>query len=459
MTQATGHFKDEILDRLAPWSNIAQFVSFGPDATQRYAWIRGHGSNTRFPSVEAAVTALQAVSAGGSVNIRSFDPQQPKSREFIYGRTRLDEVVAAIRRLAGQGLYTIVNETIDVKDGGVSGVVYGDLVEFAPEDTPRAVEKPGTASLPRALTVSLIETVYGFRPEWPSNNSLRVEFSIHPLRRGYRNGHTIIWEIEDAGVAPGAPTINWPNRFSRFIGDKAFGLLMADLVGLPVPRTVVIPRRVAPFSFGRDTGLAEPWIRTAPTEQVPGRFTTRHGWLDPFELLSREDPDGTAIAAILSQRGVDAKASGAVIAQVDGQPLLEGVTGEGDRFMVGERAPEPLPPPIAAEVLATYADATARLGPVRFEWVHDGTAVWIVQLHCGASPTSGRVIYPGDARRFHRFEVEQGIEALRQLVGQLHGSGDGIVLVGRVGVTSHLGDILRRARIPSRIEDPLIVEA
>jgi hypothetical protein len=455
VTQGPGHFKDQILDRLATASNVAQFVSFGPDGVQRYAWIRGCAPNARFPSAETAVAALQAVSPGGSVNIRSFDPQQPKSREFIYGLTRLDDVTAAVRRLAGQGLHTIVNETIDVADGGISGVAYGDLVEFAPEDTPRAVEKPGTASLPRALTVALIETVYGFRPEWPPDVDLRVEFSVHPLRRGFHLRHTVIWETEAAGAPPGSPAITWPNRFSRFIGDKVFGLLIGHLVGLRVPSTIVIPRRLAPFAFGMDTGLAEPWIRTAPTEQMPGRFTTRHGWLDPFELLKREDPEGTMIASVLSQRGVDAQASGAIIAQADGQPLLEGVTGEGDQFMVGERAPEPLPARIVADVLATYADASARLGPVRFEWVHDGRDVWIVQLHRGASHSTGRVIYPGEARQFHPFEVDGGIEALRRLVGDLRDTGDGIVLLGRVGVTSHLGDILRRARIPSRIEDPL----
>jgi hypothetical protein len=47
---------------------------------------------------------------------------------------------------------------------------------------------------------------------------------------------------------------------------------------------------------------------------------------------------------------------------------------------------------------------------------------------------------------------ERGIEELRELVDQLSGTDEGIVLVGSAGITSHLGDILRRARIPSRIE-------
>jgi hypothetical protein len=60
---------------------------------------------------------------------------------------------------------------------------------------------------------------------------------------------------------------------------------------------------------------------------------------------------------------------------------------------------------------------------------------------------------PGDAERWHRFEVGGGISALRGLIATL-GSGDGVVLVGRVGITSHFGDLLRRGRIPSRLEDP-----
>jgi hypothetical protein len=90
---------------------------------------------------------------------------------------------------------------------------------------------------------------------------------------------------------------------------------------------------------------------------------------------------------------------------------------------------------------------------VRFEWAWDGRTVWILQLHRGASAAAGRVIVPGDAARYHRFEVSRGIESLRELITHIQGTGDGIALVGRVGVTSHLGDLLRRARIPSRIEE------
>jgi hypothetical protein len=214
----------------------------------------------------------------------------------------------------------------------------------------------------------------------------------------------------------------------------------------------VIPRRLAPFSFGTDTGLAERWIRTCPVEQLPGLFTTRHGWLDPYRLMAEEDPGGDRIASLLCQQGVDARHSGALVAQADGEPLIEGVAGYGDEFMSGRQAPEELPPAVVTSLLELYERARDLLGPVRFEWVHDGDRPWVVQLHKGASTVAGRVIVPGDAPRFHPVEAALGLDALRQKIAELEGSDDGIVLVGRVGVTSHFGDLLRRARIPSRIE-------
>ena len=454
MRRSKGHFKDEILDRLAKSWNVAQFVSFGPDLRQRYARIHGHAPNRRFRSAEEAVQVILAASPEASVNVRSFEPENPKSREFVYGLSDANEVLQHLRRLAGQRLYTIINETIDVRDGGVSGVAFGNLVEFAPEDTPRSVEKPGTAALPRSTAHKVFRIVYGFEPALPRSPNLRVEFSIHPLRRGFHHDHTIVWELERAGAPPKRPSPSWPNLFSRFIGDKAFGLLMAHLVGLSVPRTTVIPRRTGPFTFGRETGSAEPWIRTCPTEQVPGKFTTHRGWLDPYKLMDDEDPKGTAIASILHQVGVAARYSGALVTDAHGRTTIEGVSRFGDDFMIGRRSPEDLPASVKRDVRRVFESARKRLGPVRFEWVHDGKRVWIVQLHVGATAGSGRTIYPGVARHFHRFDTERGIDALRELIKTVDGSGEGIVLVGRIGITSHFGDLLRRARIPSRIESP-----
>ena len=157
---------------------------------------------------------------------------------------------------------------------------------------------------------------------------------------------------------------------------------------------------------------------------------------------------------MLAQQGVDARFSGALVTGVDGEPLIEGVAGFGDEFMLGRRPPEDLPPEIAISLRDLYRRAAGKLGPVRFEWVHDGARPWVVQLHRGAGLATGRVVFPGEAARFHALETAQGIGALRELIARVEGTGEGIVLVGQVGVTSHFGDLLRRSRIPSRIEEP-----
>jgi hypothetical protein len=444
-------FKDEVLDSLGQKANIAQFVSFAPDLEQRYSSIQGFRNNHGFSSVEEAAGKLLMASAEKSVNVRSFLPSDPKSHEFIYGLTKNDDVASAVMRLSAQGLYTIVNETIDVNDGGVSGVSLGGVVEFAPQDTPRCVEKPGTVAFSHAHALKLLECVYGFKPNLSFDPEVRVEFSVHPKKRGVRCDHTIIWEIEDVGPTNIQAHTIWPNRFSKFIGDKAFGLLVANLIGMRVPRTTVIARAVSPFTFGKRTGSSETWIRTCPTEQVPGRFTTHHGWLDPFKLISDEDPEGTAIASILAQEGIVAAYSGALVSKNDGTPIIEGSKGSGDVFMLGLVGPEDLPSYVVNAVDHAYKTARKKLGPVRFEWVFDGKDVWIVQMHYGTTETTEQFIYPGDAARFHEFEVSDGIDALRLLIGKVRDTGDGIVLNGNIGVTSHLGDLLRKAKIPSFI--------
>ncbi len=446
------HVKDAVLDWLSGRANVAQFVSFGPDLAQRYSRVRGFGPNHSFGTPEDAAASLLRASADGSVNIRSFTPENPKSREFIYGVREVERAAAEVRRLAQAGLYTIVNETVNVNDGGVSGVCAGDVIEFAPGDTPRCVEKPGTASLPRDAGLKLLEKVYQFRPSLDYPAGARVEFSLHPLRRGFKHEHTIVWELEEVDAIGLRPEVRWPNLFSRFIGDKAFGLLVGDMLGAPVPLTTVFPRGPAPFTFGATTGTGEFWIRTCPVEQDPGRYTTRRGWLDPFKLMADEDPEGTNIASVLSQEGVAASFSGSLVADRDGGVTVEGVSGFGDDFMVGQAGVEELPGDVRASVMRLFDSLSAHLGPVRMEWVYDGDVAWLVQLHRGATPTSGSTIYPGAAQRYHTFKVEQGIEALRALISEVRGSGEGIVLLGNVGVTSHFGDLLRRAQIPSRIE-------
>jgi hypothetical protein len=448
--------KDELLSRLAAEANVAQFISFGPgpDLPQRHAWVRGHPPGHRFPGPAVAVDALLAAAPAGSVNVRSFRAGAAKGGPFTYGLARRDDVLAVLRSRAGDGLHTIANETVDVDDGGVSGVALGGLVEFAPGDTPRAVERPGTVALGHHVALRLLASVYGFRPDLAAAPGERVEFSIHPLVAGFRRAHTILWEREPAGPVALDRRLVWPNAFSRLLGDKAFGLLVADLHGLPVPATTVVGRRVAPFAFGRPTGGGEPWLRTCPAEPVPGRFLTRRGWSDPFALLAAEDPDGTQLAAVLAQEGVRARWSGAAMPGAAGGLLVEGVEGFGDDFMLARAAPAPLPARVTNEVRRLGAGAAAALGPVRFEWAHDGDQAWVLQLHQATVAASATTISPGTPARWHRFDPAQGLDRLRDLIARLP-AGEGVELTGEVGVTSHAGDLLRRAAIPARLAGPV----
>ncbi|HZT94753.1 MAG TPA: hypothetical protein VE985_09775 [Gaiellaceae bacterium] len=441
--------KDEQLVEVAQLGNVAQFVSFDPRGQQRHARIAGFAEDEPFRSVDDAVAALLAVSPERSVNVRAFSPTSPKGNEFLYGLRSADEAAAHVRRLASDGLFTIVNETVDVNDGGVSGVALGHVVEFVPGDTPRGVEKPGVALLARQVAIRLLEVVYGVAPELPSLDG-RVEFSLHPLRRGYRHGHTIVWEIDSSAASAAAPTPTWPNHFSSMLGDKVFGLLLGVLLGARVPYSTVISRALAPFVFGDPTGSTERWLRTAPRVSTPGRFTTVRGWTDPFVLLQAEDPD-SEIASVLVQDSVEAQFSGAAITQTDNEPLVEGVENAGDEFMLGRHAPGPVPADVRASVRELHDELASSVGSIHLEWAHDASSVWLLQLRQVAPLTDFSVIVPGEPARFRRFDVAHGLETLRSEAEAARERGEGIEVIGDVGITSHFGDVLRQANVPSRL--------
>ncbi|HSV65452.1 MAG TPA: hypothetical protein VLJ59_06025 [Mycobacteriales bacterium] len=440
--------KDDRLARLADDRNVARFVSFSPGGAPELRHLHLRTAVSGAADLEPVVAALLA--EVGSVNVRTFTAEVSKGMPFDYGKVRADDVAALVRRRAAEGYYTIVNETIDVNDGGVSGVALGGIVEFAPDGTPRAVEENDAAVLPHGLALDLLRTVYGFTPDLPLAPSDRIEFSIHPGPVGYRHEHTVWWEIEQVTPVLLEPRLTWPNRFSRFLGDKAFGLLVGHLLGLPVPNTTVIHRRVAPFSFGTETGSVGCWLRTCPTEQMPGKFTTVHGWADPFRLLQGEDPDGELIPSVLAQQAVEASYSGATMPG-RAATLVEGVAGAGDEFMLGEQAPERLPAAVVAAVEDMAAQATKALGPIRLEWAHDGRQPWVLQLHLAGQDFAPGVLNPGDASRWLHYDPATGLEVLRELAGQASALGAGVLVDGRIGLTSHIGDILRKAGIPARL--------
>jgi hypothetical protein len=445
--------KDRSLDELAAVGNVAQFVSFSPDALDEageFNRVAGFDPNYRFSTRRAAISSLLSSSPEGTINLRSFTPDNPRSRDFHYGVADPNEANSIIDGLLSNGLFVIANETVDVADGGVSGVIQGGVIEFAPDDTPRCVEKEGAASLPLGTGIEILRRVYGFQPEIVNAGQGRLEFSVHPKPRGWKMTHTLMWEYEASDSAPAQANLGWPNRFSKHIGDKAFGLLIADVMGFRIPRTTVIARRVAPFTFGRATTSSEVWTRTCPVEQEPGRFTTTKGWIDPFKLLSAEDSEHKSIASILAQSAIEAVFSGAAITDRRGKPVIEGTRGEGDRFMLGQRRPENLPAEIVRDVEGVYSEVVSSIGPARFEWVHDGRCVWIVQLHRGGTHSYAETLVPGEATEWVVFKASRGLDELRHFLSGLPIQ-VGIQIEGEVGVTSHLADLLRKTKRPARL--------
>lgn len=453
-------FKDEMLNCIADQGgNIAQFISFAPNGAQRFARIRGVPPPKRFLNVEEAVAAILRTGAS-YVNIRSFRPEKPDGNPFFMGRKGFEapeKVGAKAKELIDQGFYVIVNEEIDVGDGGFSGVLLGNVAEFATRDIPRCVEKPGCAVLPRLMMLDFARTIYSHRINIPYDRSYRVEFSVHPGPVGYAKQHQILWQIEhtENGQEILEPKPFWPNRVSEDMGDKAYGLLMAHLYNFLVPRTRVMGRIIPPFEFGEETQSPDAcWRRTCPKVQQPGLFTTKHGQIDPFALMQEEDPEGKQIAAMIFQDDIEATYSGAAITDGEGRLVVEGKAGHGDDFMVGAGVPEAnLPVHVQDAVRNIWEKAREAFGSVRFEWCYDKTGtLWIVQFHVGRSASVGNVIYPGTPEHFEIFEVGRGLEVLRALVDKAKRENFGVTLKGNVGITSHFGDVLRRNQVPSRLE-------
>lgn len=444
--------KDDVLAGLSTTYNVAQFVSVGAGDPPGLRHVIMRDAPDGLTDVRDAIDLLLQRSRDRLVNVRTFDPAGvAKSLRFHRGLADVELAYTAVTEASRAGLFSIINESIDVSDGGVSGVALPEVVEFAPDDTPRVVEGGKVLSAAPEHAIGLLRAVYGVDLSGLVGDSRRVEFSVHPRGSGFRRERITVWEVGEARPtsAVTAPLV-WPNPFSRLIGDKAFGLLIADLIGLPVPETTVIARRVPLFTFGTPTGIADVWLRTAPTIPRPGLYPTVAAWVDPFVLMTEADPAATEIASVLSQRAVAARWSGATAPADPAGGLAEvhGVSGSGDDFMLGMRPAEVLPDDVASDVRELLDRAAAVLGPVRMEWAHDGERAWVIQMHLvTGGPREAGV---GSADVWMDFDPTDGLDTLRTLVAAAVSAHAGIRVTRPVGITSHVGEILREAGVPAR---------
>ena len=465
-----GNMKDEKLNSLVTnnIANVAQFISFEPNSNRKTRFIHiNNYDNSKETSSKKIIEKLILSSPSKAVNIRSFSQKAMKGNKLVYnkGIDDINEILDTIKENSLDNRYSIVNENIDINDCGVSGVALGDVIEFSPEDTPKCVEKEGVCSLPREIGLNILQNVYGFSPDINFDNNYRIEFSIHPNRQGVKKQHTIIWEYEYYEKVDYQRKISWPNNFSRFIGDKVFGLLVADSLGIMVPRTTAISRKIAPFTFGTSTGLNEKWIRTCPVKKEPGKYYTGSSWIDPFKLMDEEEAKGSNeinIASILSQEAVEALYSGAsFITEFEYSDLIEGVIGNGDKFMVGEQDKLELPVEVIEAVKTLNNKIRSyhkELGDVSVEWVYDGNIVWVVQLNQlkgknKYNNSESNIIVHGSPLHYEKVFVKDGLDSLRIKIDLLKDKNIGIELIGNIGVTSHFGDLLRLSNVPSILKN------
>jgi len=413
--------------------NIARYISISPDMSIRY--INIDTDYVYKGDLKECILDLIEASNSKSVNIRSFSIESMKGHSLVYGKqaNEIDKILNVIQKNCNENKYSIINETIDVNDGGVSGVILGNIIEFSPNDTPKCVEKPDICFLEKNMGMHLLKTVYGFAPECDFDESYRVEFSLHPHREGLNKSHTIIWEYEKFEEYEYDIKIKWPNKFSRFIGDKPFGLIIADYLGFNV-------------------------IRTAPIVKEPGKYYTGDKWTDPFILMQTEELKGDNeinIASVLSQSAVEAVYSGgAIVSENQANDVIEGVAGKGDNFMVGTEYLDSLPDNVLVKLKALLNEIRKYhylLGDVSIEWVFDGTKIWLVQLNQLKEKSVGTTIVAGKPAKYEKFYVEDGLEQLRTKIKAIKDSNVGIELIGDVGLTSHFGDVLRHTNIPSFI--------
>jgi hypothetical protein len=160
---------------------------------------------------------------------------------------------------------------------------------------------------------------------------------------------------------------------------------------------------------------------------------------------------GDRIAAVLIQEEVPVEFAGAILTDRRGSPIIEGVHGFGDQLMLGRAHPIAMPDQLLWMLEELHRTALAACGSVRIEWGFDGRRIWVFQLQQEAAISDGSVVVPGEVDTEVDFAVSDGLERLRDLVEQLAGTRTGIRLIGTIGMTSHMADVLRRHRVPSKI--------
>ena len=290
-----------MLSRLAERANVAQFVSFVPARRCRsVAPACGHGPDHRFspapprrsgpcwpwpPAARSTSAASGPGRPGRAVQLRPDPPRRrpggaarPGRRGPAHHRQR-DHRRRRRRRVRGRPR----------RPGRVR-----------PGATPRSVEQPGTVALGHAAALRLLSTVYGFTPSSTATPASGTSSASIPWSPGSAR------PTRSSGSEPVEPLaltrrLAWPNAFSRFLGDKAFGLLVADLLELPVPATTVVGRRSPPSASAGPPAAGS--AGSAPARPSRPRPFHPAGLAGPVRSAGQRGPVGTAVVSRWPREG------------------------------------------------------------------------------------------------------------------------------------------------------------
>lgn len=466
--------KDDVLQKkVKNGLNVAKFISFAPgeNLSIRHCCINSYElSEEQKKLTPEQLVKLLFEEAEKLVSVRTFKIGQESGNPVFFDQNNLDIVLDIVNKHTKMGYYVIVNEGLHFINSEVSGVMFGSLIEFAPAQSPRCVEKKGaTCVLPVKLGLNILKRIYQILTLDKFNPHQRVEFSIYPYKCGVYSQNTIIWEVSefdenDPNIPVEIPKIIWPNPFSRVLGDKVFGLLVCNFMNYLVPKTIVLNKYFIPFTFGtsiKDNGI-EYWCRSCPGERLPGQLPSVNKNFNVFDLMRQAEKlveKESYIPSLIVQEGVKSIYSGSVITTRDGEIVIEGVKGRGDEFMLGNKVSEFLPSDVIKLVEATsqsIIDHSFISNEIEFEWVYDGKHLWIVQLSVGKNMVSRSIVVEGAVNEYLKFDPSKSASALTDLAEVIRKAKEinaGISIIGNVGRTSHIVHLLIKEQIPSIIEE------
>lgn len=462
--------KGDRLITLSQHYNVSKFIIVDKELKVTY---QGFNLDQDYRSnLHLAVAELLKASNLCKVNIRSFKNDSDKGSRFVMGLDMTGSIIKVLEENAAEGLTSIVNEWIDPSDTGVSGVILGgSIISFSPDNTSRCVESGGCCTLPADVGCNLLKKVYDVDLTYLKaiSKSSRIEFSVHPNKVGTHEERTVIWDIEDIdpSLSLPEPRIYYPNNFSKLIGNKIFGLCIADIMfsgQLNIPIGEVHNRRlVGTFTVGKLPKDLKKYkrikfrLRTAPAIKEPGKFPDLGDLGELLNIFKFNKEEFRNISSGLRQIEIPARYAGSALISEKGI-LLEGVSCSGEDFMLGRVAPVELPRNIKLLLERKFNIILRSIqlfsGNIKIEWVIDPEGnVWVVQfdLEKANDLPCKDIIYKGKASNVIDFECSRGLEELREIVNNIE-EGEGIRLLGNVGVLSHFGDILREKKIPSSIE-------